>query len=48
MDEAMKQELLGHASIRTTKDTYGHLKPDHLREGLSIFTQLYKQSEGTR
>jgi len=45
---AIVQELLGHASIRTTKDTYGHLKPEHLREGLSIFTQLYKQSEGTR
>lgn len=42
---AIVQELLGHASIRTTKDTYGHLKPEHLRQGLDVFIELYKQSE---
>ena len=35
------QELLGHASIRITKDTYGHLETRHLRKDMEIFEKLF-------
>ena len=32
-----RQVLMGHASIRTTSDTYGHLSIDDVADKLAVF-----------
>ena len=39
-------DILGHSSIRITKDTYGHLTTDRLKLGADAMDALFSSRSG--
>jgi integrase len=40
-------EILGHAGIQITADTYGHVLPESKRKAIEKMEQLFQRKEGT-